>query len=113
MFVAGGYGYVFVAQDVRTGEDYALKVWAIYPFLSDVFYYLFVVTFTLSLLIYSLSIKRGMHNGVDLNTHTRPLSLSHTHTHTHTYPCAHIHTHTYPRTHTHTRTRTRVMLSEP
>ncbi len=23
---AGGYGYVFIAEDVKTGKDYALKV---------------------------------------------------------------------------------------
>ena len=26
VFLIGGFGYVFVAQDVSTGKDYALKV---------------------------------------------------------------------------------------
>ena len=26
MYHTGGYGYVFIAQDIKTGEDFALKV---------------------------------------------------------------------------------------
>ena len=31
MYHTGGYGYVFIAQDIKTGEDFALKVCSNHP----------------------------------------------------------------------------------